>query len=178
MLFWVQITLLCCAILVLARVAVNDWRQLRIANIDVLILLALALGLAWIRLMAMDETWFELSVRLVVTLVTFTLLFVFWMTGGFGAGDAKLVPTCVLLVSSASWVWFAVGLVVCTFLIVPFIRFFPANATAPARKKSEGMRQLRVLPYGTVVGPATILALSHEIYQKFFVFGHGILNQL
>ncbi|MEZ5685967.1 MAG: A24 family peptidase [Paracoccaceae bacterium] len=115
------------AVFYLLRIAVVDFRTLRISNRDNLIMAGLALAALALRGPA------SLGGDLIAGGALFLLGLLFWLRGAMGAGDAKLFPSLGVLVGWQGLSAFAILLLAASILLLAAIKLGP-----------------RLLPTGTI----------------------------
>lgn len=144
------------AVFYLLRIALVDFRTLRISNRDNLIMASLALAALALRGQA------SLGADLIAGGALFVLGLLFWLRGAMGAGDAKLFPSLGVLIGWNGLSPFAVLLLLASILLLIAIklgpRFLPEGGLAA--RLSE-LRAKGAAPYGVplaLAGAGTIAA--------------------
>lgn len=151
-----------------AHVAIQDFREWKIRNSNVLILCGLYAVTAFAGLSTSAITMKHLvdpAMDLSAGALLFTLGFAFWVFKLFGAGDAKLLFPTGLFVGWDHMLLFAIGLLGFAFVIVVLLKSPLLNAIAHTRIgiRLHEIGSTRKTPYGVVI----VLALYLVMIVKF-----------
>lgn len=142
-------------LVLLARIAWIDFRTMRIANRDVLVLFAASLALWAAHTGGRD--WWDVAAGLFL----FVLGFVFWMLRLMGGGDAKLFLPMGILIGWDQLIVFGLALLPASLLSLAVLyglrTYLPA--TSPFAMRSQEIAQKRGIPYGVPLFLAASLAL-------------------
>lgn len=147
------------SLVLLARIAWIDFRTLRIANRDVLVLTAVAAVLLIPGVT--PEGW----ANLVPAFVLFALGVLFWLLRAMGAGDAKLFFPLGILIGFPGLVIFALGLLPFSLVFLLLTRLAKRGLTG------QGAVSLRLaeiaagrgIPYGVPMALAAALAILFRL---------------
>jgi prepilin peptidase CpaA len=167
-----QILIQAVVIALLARIAVVDFKTLKIANRDVLALAALGLGLLiltalWRRDQLQTGVWWHLWMSLAVAAALFVVLLPFWFLGKVGAGDVKLMAAVPLVAGAEGMLPFALLLLVFVLLTVTIVKN-PLLLPGPLFKRYvEHLDRKGVVPFGTPIAAALIGSVLLRIFAPF-----------
>lgn len=144
------------AVFYLLRIAVADFRTLRISNRDNLIMMGLALAALALRGPA------SLGGDLIAGGALFLLGLLFWLRGAMGAGDAKLFPSLGVLVGWQGLSAFAILLLAASILLLAAIKLGPrVLQKGDVSARLSELRTKGTAPYGVplaLAGAGTIAA--------------------
>jgi prepilin peptidase CpaA len=144
-----MLSILFAALLIAA--AIQDMRSLRISNLLVVAVLAVAIARAFI---VSDQTWWEHLASFAITLAAGTLLF---SRGWMGGGDAKLLAAASAWFGLAQLAWYiaAVAMLggVLTLILLPLRRLRPASE---ADGGWRGLKRGRSIPYGVAIAAGAL----------------------
>jgi prepilin peptidase CpaA len=147
----------------LLRIGRNDFTSQRIANSDVLLLLALGLASLFLAALA-ENSWWDLELSLLAGALLFVLLFPFWLLRKIGAGDVKLVAVAPLVSGGADLLVFAVALLAFALVTVTVVRN-PMLLPSPAfRAYIKHLDRRNVVPFGVPISAALIVTIALQVY--------------
>lgn len=153
------------AIPLLARIAWVDLNEQKIANRDVLLLLALGalmLAVSWLH---SGSPW-EAGMSALAGLLLFCVLFPFWMMRKLGAGDVKLLAVAPLVVGGGNGLFvfslFLLVAVLATVILVANPLLLPEGAF---RRYVALMDRKRVIPFGVPISASLTCVLILQLWQ-------------
>ncbi|PSJ57651.1 prepilin peptidase [Pseudaminobacter soli (ex Li et al. 2025)] len=163
MLMAVSILMKLIATPLLLKIGWKDFATQKIANSDVLLLLAL--GLASLFLAALAENfWWNLGLSAIAGALLFLLLFPFWLLRKIGAGDVKLLAVAPLVSGGADLLIFAIALLVFALITVTIVRN-PMLLPSPAfRAYIKHLDHQRVVPFGVPISAALLVTIALQVY--------------
>ncbi|MDH6234866.1 prepilin peptidase CpaA [Mesorhizobium soli] len=161
----------------LLKIGWKDFTTQKIANSDVLLLLAL--GSASMFLAALTEnSWWNLGLSAIAGALLLVLLFPFWLLRKIGAGDVKLMAVAPLVSSGADLLVFAVALLVFTLVTAAIVRN-PMLLPSPAfRGYIKHLDRQRVVPFGVPISAALIVTISLQLYALMVAPHYSTLPML
>lgn len=146
------------AILLLAMIAVGDFRTHKIRNTHVVTLLGIALAMLVNEALAHQASQ-PAMIAVGASAALFVVLFLFWLGGKVGAGDVKLLSIVPMLVGIDAMLPMALamlGFSLVTFLLMRFPVLLPERAF---RSYIESMDATGRVPFGVPISAAAILVL-------------------
>lgn len=152
---WIAGALLIAVILQLLRIAWGDARRLKIRNVDVLVLTALALGLS------ASRAGHAILPDLAAGAMLFLLGLVFWLLRMMGAGDAKLYFPLGVVIGWGGLAFYALALIPASLLLWLSVRLGPAILPEGAlRARLAHFASTRRYPYAVPMIAAALVALA------------------
>ena len=146
------------AVVMLARIAIVDFRIQKIRNEQVLQLLAIALALLALQYMKNGD-WRAPLVVVATSAVLFVVVIGFWFGGKIGAGDVKLLTIMPLLVGTTGALPFLIALLVFT-LATYFIMKFPLVLPERwFRTYIQSLASTGRVPFGVPISAAAVVAV-------------------
>jgi prepilin peptidase CpaA len=146
------------AVLMLARIAVSDFRTLKIRNEHVGQLFVTALAIMLVTFLSNGDSR-AAGMALLVSGVLLVLLVVFWLLGKVGAGDVKLMVTIPILVGYSGSIPFVIAFFafsILTYLVAKFPMLLPDRWF---RAYISSLAKSGRVPFGVPIAAAGILAL-------------------
>jgi prepilin peptidase CpaA len=148
----------------LLKIGWKDFSTQKIANSDVLLLLALGSASLFLAALA-ENSWWDLGLSAIAGALLFVLLFPFWLLKKIGAGDVKLMAVAPLVTGGADLLVFAVALLVFALVTVAIVRN-PVLLPSPAfRAYIKHLDRQRVVPFGVPISAALIVTIALQIYS-------------